>query len=190
MTISVRYPGPKPWSGFAIALLFLALLLGPYVEHSRQHLLSENGPVEIAQLVLLALSVVLYAFRLFRATDAIAAVCITATFVLIGAMLRETPRCSSTFYEGGLCLNSFAKDAGMIMAIAGALLAAYWRRSSLRGAFRPEAVILFWPLPFSALLLFGAVAAEHFHSQGVEELLELGAYFYTTAHAVWLVQRT
>lgn len=192
LTTDRNIPQLKSWTGMAIATFVLGLLFGRFAENldgAHSLVLAENGLVEAAQLIALALAIALYVLRFRRSQDAIGAICIGVTILLVIASLREIPRCDSYYYEGGLCLNRAWKRTFTGIGLVSLLAMAYPQRERLREASR-SAIIPFWPLALSAMFLLVADGAERLHFQGVEEFMELGAYSYTTAHASWLLRRT
>ena len=186
------YPRSLLWSGIAIGSGVLAALAGIYAQNHEagEMMLMENGPIESLQTVVLCLAVLIYALRIFKSADGVAAACISVAFILILAVLRETPSCGSAFYEGGICLSRSGKYGISGIAFLGALALAFMRRRHILEALRPRTFMLFWPLVLAAAMLAGADWAEHAHHQGIEEFLELTAYLYTMAHSIWLLRKT
>lgn len=186
------YPKPAPWLAAGAALLCVGLLIGFWYEPYPQleaALFSENGVVETPEFIALAIAMAVFAYRAARSDDPVGAICVAVAFVLANAMVRETSRCDSAYYDGGLCFpTQIWKDVTVALLVAIAAVGLWRRRKHLQAALSIRRLGVFWPMWVAFFLLVVAEAAERHGLLGAEETLELFAYLYVVAFGLW-VQR-
>lgn len=149
----------------------------------------ENGPLELGQAIVLAVTSLLLLVGIWRLRFEQRFFCALLGYALIFAILRETPRCVSEYYEGGLCIDTDWKPA--IIALWTALFAfALWRRP-LRLARRLEELSFFWvvPVALTGLLVVVSQVASSLVWVTTEETLELAAYLNLLFFAMALLRR-
>jgi hypothetical protein len=167
----------------------LAVVLGKLAagNDSLQPVFDENGPIELAQAFCLAVTAAIFAAAFLKSTGARALYGLVAFWAIVTAMTRETPRCSSTFYDGGMCLTATSKDAIVVAAAVLCVIALVWRPLDWRRVLHPSAMRWVWPSLVVMALLAGAEVAEHTLRMTLEELLESAAYLYLAAFALWFL---
>ncbi|GGD32211.1 hypothetical protein [Aureimonas glaciei] len=182
-------PALLPWIVGGLALAALAALSGSIAADVDQmrFFFDENGPIEILQAVCLALTAVIFAVAFLRSSGARALYCVAAFGAIVTATTRETPRCSSAFYDGGMCLTSTGKDWIVVLGAVLCLAALVWRRLNWRKVLHPVALRWVWPSFGVMAMLAGAEVAEHVVWMAMEESLELAAYLYLAAFALWFL---
>jgi hypothetical protein len=184
------YPKPAPWLAAGAALLCIGLLIGFWYEPYPQleaALFNENGVVETPELIALGIAAALFAYRAVRSDDPVGAICVAVAFVLANAAVRETSRCDSAFYDGGLCFPTQTwKNVTVALLVAIAAGALWQRRGRLRAALSIRQLGVFWPMWVAFFLLVIAETAERYGLQGAEETLELFAYLYAIAFGLWV----
>jgi hypothetical protein len=190
----IVYPKALPWLATGAILFGVGLLIGlwyqPYPELEAA-IFSENGPVETPEMVALALALGVFVFRAARSNDPIGTMCIPIALVLAIALVRETPRCDSLSYDGGMCFPvQLWKDVVVALFVLVAAIAMVRRRQHLRAMFSIQRIHVFWPVWVVALLLVTAEVAEKFEVLGTEETLEMLAYLYLFSLGVWMHRNT
>lgn len=145
----------------------------------------ENGGHELLQAALVAAAGLLFLVAAVRFDFEIFYFSLFATFFCGLAVLRETPRCGSPFYDGGPCLTSNGKLL-IGLALAAMLIALLvWRRVPL--ARRVDELNFFWILPagFSGVMLIAAeIMGSYYFEVWKEETLELASYLNLTVFAI------
>jgi hypothetical protein len=144
----------------------------------------ENGPHELLQAGTVALAGIGFLIAALRFDFEVFYVTLLGSLGSFLAALRETPGCSSSFYDGGPCVTATWKD---LIPVAGALAAialVIYRRVPL--ARRINELTIFWLVPVSAtvLLLVAAGLAEAQNAVWIEETLELAAFANLLAFAL------
>lgn len=190
---TITYPRPATWIGWGLILLPAAALAGYLAEVYTDldyYLLDENGPVEGFQTIVLGIAAAIFAARGWRSKGPVAFLSIAVVYVLVHAMVRETPRCDSPFYPGGICLTTTAKEALWVIFTVGLAVLLFTRRADLPDALKPRWSFVFWPLGVAFLMLLFGELAEHYNQEGIEETLEMLAYCYTVACSIWIYRHT
>lgn len=187
---TIVYPKALPWLAAGVVLLCAGLLIGlwyePYPE-LEEAIFSENGPVEAPEMIALAAAMVVFAYRAFRTDDPTGGICAGIAMLLAIALVRETSRCNSAFYEGGICFpGHFWKNSTYALLVAAGGTALFLRRRHARAALSVPVLNSLWPLWVAAVLLASAEIAEEFGLMGAEETLELFSYLYLAAFGIWL----
>ncbi len=193
MQKTITYPRPATWIGWGLILLPAAALAGYLAEVYTDldyYLLDENGPVEGFQTIVLGIAAAIFAARGWRSKGPVAFLSIVVVYVLVHAMVRETPRCDSPFYPGGICLTTTAKEALWVIFTVGLAVLLFTRRADLPDALKPRWSFVFWPLGVAFLMLLFGELAEHYNQEGIEETLEMLAYCYTVACSIWIYRHT
>lgn len=186
----IVYPKAAPWLVAGAVLLCAGLFIGLWYEPYPQleaALFSENGLVETPEFIALGIAVAVFAYRAVRSDDPVGAICVAIAFVLANAMVRETSRCDSAYYDGGLCFPTQVWKTvavGLLVAVAAGAL--WRRRQHLRAALSIRQLGAFWPMWVAFLLLVVAEIAEKYSLLGAEETLELFAYLYVIAFGLWV----
>lgn len=193
MQQTIRYPDPATWIGWGLLLSLLAVAVGYWTQFYTdlgEYLFAENGQVESTQTIILLLTALVFAARAWRNHDPVAFICIPVACILLHAAMRETPRCNSAFYPGGVCLTAAVKYtfSAIIITITAVLL--YVRRKDFIDALKPRYSFCFWPLGVAFLMLLAAEFAEGRHYYGIEEILEMLAYCYAFVCSIWIYRRT
>lgn len=188
-TTRIVYPKALPWLAAGLLLFFIAILIGLWFDRYpalEARLFDENGVVETPELVALGISLLVFAYRAARSNDPVSAVCIVIAFLLINAMVRETPRCDSAVYGGGICFpTQMWKNVTVGLALVIAAVSLWPRRQHWRVTLSRQHLYRFWPMWVAFILLVAAEAAEHWGLLGTEETLELFAYLYVIAFGLW-----
>jgi hypothetical protein len=190
---SASIPDPRKWIAGGLALLSVSVFAGWQAQIHPQLvplLFDEGGWQENMQLVALAAAFLAYCLRAARSEGAVAVICIGMALLLVLAISREVPNCSSDLYAGGLCFPKSVKNAIAITALLAGAIMLYRRRKDIRAALTLRVNGVFWPLWISLALLAGAEIAERRGVVGLEETLELSAYCYTLALGIWLLRET
>lgn len=193
-SIPLLFPRAIPWLAVAVVLLLTAVFVGlwfhPYPELIAT-VFSENGPVETLEMIALGSAAVIFMIRAARSDDPIGTMCIPIAMVLMMAFVRETPRCDSTFYDGGMCFpGRLAKNLTVGLILTFSAVALFIRRRHFLAMFDRQRIHLFWPIWVSALLLVTAEIGEEYGVMGTEELLEFFAYLYLASLGVWMLRNT
>jgi hypothetical protein len=185
-------PRPLPWIIGGIAIAALAVALGTVAADVDQVRIAfdENGPIELVQAACLAVSAVIFAAAFLKSSGARALYCVIAFGAIVAATTRETPRCDSAFYDGGMCLTGGGKDSIVVAAAILCLLALLWRPLDWRKVLHPVALRWVWPSFFVMAMLAGSEIAEHAILMGLEESLELAAYLYLATFGLWLLHHS
>jgi len=138
--------------------------------------IAENSPHELLQVATVALAAIGFLIAALRSDFEVFYVTLLGSFGSAMAVLRETPACSSNFYEGGPCLTGTWKDLIPLGLAIGAVALVVYRRVPL--ARRIREISLFWLVPVgaSALMLVGAEWAEARDAVWIEETLELASF--------------
>ena len=183
-------PRPLLWVMGGIALAVVAILLGITVRDydEVQAFFDENGPIELIQAFCLAGTALIFAAAFLKSAGARALFCVVAFGAIVTATTRETPRCGSVFYDGGMCLTHTGKDTIVIAGAVLCLLALLWRRLDWRKVLHPVSLRWVWPSFIVMALLAGAEYSEHAMHEELEESLELAAYLYLAAFGVWFLR--
>ncbi|HEY4191040.1 MAG TPA: hypothetical protein VGM46_00195 [Mesorhizobium sp.] len=188
------YPKALPWLAGAVILFGIGLLLGWYYQfypELRAETFDENGPVETLEMVALIAAAIIFAFRAVRSNDPIGTMCIPIVLILAIAFVRETPRCDSSFYDGGLCFRTERwKDVTVTLFLIAAAIALFRRRQHLAAVLSIRKIHVFWPIWLSAVLLILAEIGEAHGVLGTEESLEFFAYLYLASLGVWIHRNT
>ncbi|MBO0903777.1 hypothetical protein [Jiella sonneratiae] len=146
----------------------------------------ENGPIELVQMVVVGLAGLMFLvaalrldYELFYGALALALGCLLA-------VIRETPGCTSHFYDGGVCLSETGNEVTRILAVAVVVGLAALRREPL--ARRLRDLNFFWAVPggtaFAILVCAEIMEKSRFAS--LEETLELAGYLYLVVFAAAL----
>lgn len=182
-------PRPLPWIIGGVAVAALAVLVGTLAAglDPVRSIFDENGPIEIVQAACLAITAVIFVAAFLKSTGARALYCVTAFGAIVTATTRETPRCGSAFYDGGMCLTHTGKDSIVVLAAVLCLLALLWRPLDWRKVLHPVALRWVWPSFGVVAMLAGSEIAEHAVLMTLEEALELAAYLYLAAFALWFL---
>ncbi|MHA6643356.1 hypothetical protein [Mesorhizobium sp. A623] len=188
------HPKAVPWLTAGAMLFGVGLLIGwwyqPYPELIAT-VFSENGPVETLEMVALTSAAALFVFRAARSNDPIGTMCIPIALVLASAIVRETPRCDSSFYDGGMCFpDQQWKNVTIGLFLTIAAIALFIRRRHFFAVFSIQRIHVFWPIWISALLLISAEISERYGVMGTEEVVEFFAYFYLACFGVWMQRNT
>ncbi|MCP3056381.1 hypothetical protein [Aurantimonas marianensis] len=148
---------------------------------------AENGWHELLQAALLLSAAVLFYAAAVRFGFEIFYFSLFAAFFCGLAVLRETPRCASSYYEGGPCLSS---DGKLIIgfALAATVIALLaWRRIPLARQVRDLNLLWILPVGFSGLMLIAAeIMGSYYIEVWKEETLELASYVNLTVFAMVL----
>lgn len=187
------YPAPLPWIVAGFALLAISLFAGWRADIHPELvplLFDEGGWPETLQVVALAAAFLAYGWRAARSEGPVAVICVGMAMLLVLAISREVPSCTSYFYDDGLCFPRPAKNGLVITAVLAAAVMLYRRRKDIRATLTLRGNIVFWPLWISLALLAGSEMVEHRVILGLEETLELSAYCYTLALGIWLLRET
>lgn len=193
MQKTIIYPRPATWIGWGLVLLLggaLAGYLGEVYTDLDYYLFAENGPVEGSQTIVLGVAAAIFAARGWRSKGPVAFLCIAVVYVLLHAMVRETPRCDSPFYPGGICLTRTAKEALWVIFTVGLAALLFLKRADFLDALKPRWSFVFWPLGVAFIMLLAGELAEHYNQEGIEETLEMLAYCYTLACSIWIYRHT
>lgn len=186
----IAFPRALPWLAGAVVLLATGLLIGIWYEpypDLEAAIFNENGPVETVEMLALALAMTVFIFRAIRSDDPVSLICIVIAFLLANAILRETPRCDSPFYDRGMCVPTRLWKNGFVFVLLAITSTGLWvRRRHLREVFSIRWPLMFWPLLAALALLVIAEIAEDFSVMGTEETLEAFAYFYSAAFGLWI----
>lgn len=183
-----------PWLSAGAILFGVGVLIGwwyqPYPELIAT-VFSENGPVETLEMVALTSAAALFILRAARSNDPIGTMCIPIAMVLAIALVRETPRCDSSFYDGGMCFpDRLWKHVTIGLFLTVAAIALYIRRRHFLAVFSIQRIHVFWPIWISALLLVIAEISEKYGMMGTEEVVEFFAYLYLAGFGVWMHRNT
>jgi hypothetical protein len=132
-----------------------------------------------------------FTFRAVRSNDPIGMMCIPIALALATAIVRETPRCDSLVYDGGICFpKELWEDVTVGVCIFIAATTLFRRRHHLWAIFSIRRIHVFWPVWVAAFLLVTAEIGEQFDVLGTEETLEFLAYLYLAAFGVWMHRNT
>lgn len=153
----------------------------------------ENGWYETFQTLVLGLTTLVLLRLAVRSRHEIFYFSTSLAFLLPFAMVRETPRCGSPFYDGGACLTSDGKV--WVVGLAAVMVTVIFaiRRIPLARSWSELTFFYAVPVAFTVLMLIGAEliasypnawTAENF--VWVEETLELAAYFNLLGLAIAL----
>lgn len=170
-------------SGWYLVALVFALsaswLLGNFLEPAigPADFPIENGPHELFQAAVVGVAGLLFYQAALRFDFEIFYVGLVSAFGCALAVLRETPRCGSPYYDGGPCLTSDGK-AFIAVTVAVAILGlAALRREPV--ARRASELNFFWLTPVAAcagLLLAADIFGGIYYMVWEEETLELAGY--------------
>ena len=146
--------------------------------------IAENSPHELLQVATVALAAIGFLIAALRFDFETFYVMLLGSFGCAMASMRETPACSSSFYEGGPCLTGTYKDVIPFALALGAVALLLYRRVPLARSIRE--VTLFWLVPVGAstLMLVGAEWAEARNAVWIEETLELASFANLLAFAL------
>jgi hypothetical protein len=188
------HPRAVPWLSAGAILFGIGVLVGlwyqPYPELIAT-VFSENGPVETLEMVALTSAAALFILRAARSNDPIGTMCIPIAVALASALVRETPRCDSSFYDGGMCFpDRLWKHVIIGSFLTLAAIALFIRRRHFFAVFSIQRIHVFWPIWISALLLVIAEISEKYGAMGTEELVEFFAYLYLACFGVWMHRNT
>ncbi|EAU42681.1 DNA polymerase III subunit chi [Fulvimarina pelagi HTCC2506] len=136
----------------------------------------ENGWFESAQTFALGLTVLLSVEALLKARHEIFYFSATLVILLPLAMVRETPRCGSPFYDGGLCLTANGKALTVMIAIALVVALVAIRRVSFARSWRELTFFYAVPVAVTLSMLVGAEILGKLIYVWAEEIFELAAY--------------
>lgn len=190
-------PRPGPWLAGAALLVLLAVLAGTgwRDDDALGRTFAEDGPVELVQVAVLLVASGLFTVAFARGLFAVGQASLVFAVAAIMAAMRETPRCDSPFYEGGVCIDGNLKD-GVYVAMALLVVVGLVLKPSIRPrllTFRQNLIVarhLLWTWP--AVLAAGMIASsELLEASGfyrTEEALELAAYLYLAAFAAWMLR--
>lgn len=181
-------PAPLPWLVSAFLVGGLAPPLGQALLAMSTSLFAENGLIETAQALLLALAALGFLRAYAGATDAKALFCVSMSALSLLALQREIPACESAFFDSGLCLHRTVKLPLSAALVAGACLLALLKRPRWASFLDLRNLAWVWPVGVAALLLGLAEGAEHLHHQEMEETMEFGAYAYLLSFSIWMAR--
>ncbi|RFC66208.1 hypothetical protein DYI37_01720 [Fulvimarina endophytica] len=136
----------------------------------------ENGLYEGSQSIILALAATLFLVGAYRFRGEIFYVCAVAALLCVFAVTRETPRCSSSFYDGGACLTADGKVYVFLAVVAAIVAILAIKREPL--ARRWSEMQFFYAVP-CVLIALCLVASEVFGTHiyvWLEEIAETTAY--------------
>jgi len=190
----IVYPKPVPWLLAGVVLFGVGLLIGlwtrPYPELEAA-LYSENGLVETPEMIALIAALGVFAYRAWRTDDPIGGICAGIAMLLGIALVRETSRCDSPFYEGGVCFPNYIwkNSAYALVGIAGGT-ALFLRSRHARAVLSLAMFKAFWPLGVAAVLVVSSQILEARSVQGSEEVLEFFTYVYLAAFGIWLTRNS
>ena len=188
-----RYPRLLPWLALGGAMLVFGALFGWYIDvqtNLDDFFFAENGPIEGLQSAVILAPIFVFAARTWRGRGPVALICAVLAFIMLHVLMRETPRCDSSFYPGGVCLYDPTKYALSAVFSVILLVVFLWRRNDVIDALKPRWSFLFWPLGVAFVLLVAAEMMERRHMEGIEETLEMMSYLYTAACSVWIYHNT
>jgi len=188
-----RYPRLLPWLALGGAMLVFGALFGWYIDVRTDlddFFFMENGPIEGLQSVVILAAILVFAARTWRGRGPVALTCAVLAFIMLHVLMRETPRCDSSFYPGGVCLYDPTKYALSAVFSVVLLVVLVRRRNDVIDALKPRWSFLFWPLGVAFVLLVVAEVMERRQMEGIEETLEMMSYLYTAACSVWIYRNT
>jgi len=184
-------PTPRWLTAFLIGgALMTALALGMGLMLSPGGLeqwFAENGPVEYLQAGMVLIASAIFAYLASRSRRMLFALALVAASLLFIAALRETPRCGSDYYPGGLCLEGSWKHGATALAALLIPIGISFRWREIRAGFSFSAILSFWPLGLSALILAPAEFSEKLGWVAFEEILELISYLLALSFALVLL---
>lgn len=171
---------------FDVALIVVALLGGLFVLLGSDWtggMFVENGPIEILQMSALVIAGVLFIRAAFRLDEWAGVATLSLAAMSIVFLVRETPRCTSPFYEFGPCFSGDYKDVvyvvgGLLVALCAFANPALRLRRFGRQSFArlPRFVLRLWPILLVAILVGLGQLADAFYWPRSEESAELAAY--------------
>ncbi|WP_102957919.1 hypothetical protein [Mangrovicella endophytica] len=163
--------------GIAAASLVLAYVIAQLTQFETVNgAYPESGWLEGLQSVVLLVAIVVLGVAAARFRSELYAVAVTAGFFTLFLLIRETPQCTSRFYDGGVCLNEPWKVITAVLWTLGLIALLIVKR--IDWPDRVEELRLFWVWPALASFLFLVTGetAEQLHFLTTEEMLELAAY--------------
>lgn len=175
------------WAFLAILVLWIAILdllmLAVGYSIGLQHLTREEGPLEVLQLVLLAVAALAFAAAIPRATGAAQLIASGAASLSLMFFFREFETPVDNPVLDFMSHDSFLY---LLFAALGAfmLTQAYRNRIHIPAFFGWLIRIEFWPFLLGGTLLVAAEVFEQFHLQSVEEFLEIDGHFVIAATAI------
>ncbi|MER0237966.1 hypothetical protein [Fulvimarina sp. MAC8] len=144
----------------------------------------ENGWYESAQTVVLGLTTLIVLRLLVISWHEIFYFSAGLAMLLPLAMVRETPRCGSHYYDGGACLTEDGKVLTVSIAIAVVIAILAIRRVPVAKAWRELTFFYAVPAAFSVSMLIGSEIFGKLVYVWAEETLEFAAYLNLLGLAV------
>jgi hypothetical protein len=190
-------PRVRPWLAGGAVLVLLAVLAGTgwRDDDGLGRLFAEDGPVELVQVVVLLAASALFAMSFVRGLFAVGQASLVLSVAGLIAAMRETPRCDSLFYEGGICIQGDLKN-GVYVAMALLVVVGLILKPSIRPrllTLRQNLIVArhllwTWPAVLAAVAIASTEILEASGFYRTEEAMELAGYVYFAAFATWLLR--